>query len=230
DSINCKPNFQSVMNYLFQVRGVPKYDGSAVVDFSDQELPALNEGSLNESLGLGANSTFRTRWYAPFSYLDKRLNNVGGRMASRHCDGTPITDGAQMVRVEGPPLPGAIDWNVDGITEASVSQDISFNGKTDSVLDGSNDWTTIDLRQTGARRGVFGFSGDVWESLDDGAGGSLDDGAGGSLDDGAGGSLDDGAGGSLDDGAGGSLDDGAGGLESDFDRANTTVDPPINLN
>ena len=207
DNTNCKPNFQSVMNYLFQVRLLPGFDGLAHVDYSGQTLPDLNEGSLDESAGIGAAATqYRTRWFAPLNFLDKQLNTQGGRTASRHCDGTPITDGAQMVRLEGPSVAGPIDWNNDGNTsESSLSQDINFNGTQDSPFTGSNDWANLDLRQIGARRGVFGFSGDVWGTLDDGTGGTLDD------------------------GTGGTLDDGTGGLESDFDRANSTVDPPTNL-
>jgi hypothetical protein len=223
DNSNCKSNFQSVMNYLFQVRLLPGFDGLAHVDYSGQLLPDLNEASLNESAGIGAAATkYRTRWFAPPSFLDQQLNGQGGRLATKHCDGTPITDGAQMVRLEGPPVAGAIDWNNDGTTSAtSLSQDINFNGTPDAPFTGFNDWANLDLRQIGARRGVFGFSGDVW--------GTLDDGTGGTLDDGAGGTLDDGAGGTLDDGTGGTLDDGAGGLESDFTQANSTVDPPNNL-
>ena len=37
--LNCKPNFLSVMNYLFQVRGF----GDGGFDYSGQTLPALNE-------------------------------------------------------------------------------------------------------------------------------------------------------------------------------------------
>jgi hypothetical protein len=220
DNTNCKSNFQSVMNYLFQVRLLPGFDGVGHVDYSGQLLPDLNEASLNEAAGIGPATKYRTRWFAPLSFIDKQLNTQGGRAAARHCDGTPITDGAQMVRLEGPSVPVAIDWNNDGNpSAANLSQDINFSGSLDAPFTGFNDWANLDLRQVGARRGVFGFSGDVW--------GSLDDGSGGSLDDGSGGSLDDGSGGSLDDGSGGSLDDGSGGLESDFDRANSTVDPPF---
>src|SRR5215469_3901072 len=223
DNTNCKPNFQSVMNYLFQVRLLPGFDGLAHVDYSGQILPDLNEGSLDESPGIGAAATkYRTRWFAPLSFLDKQVNTQGGRAATRHCDGTPITDGAQMVRLEGPLVAGPIDWNNDGNTsESSLSQDINFNGIADPPFIGFNDWGKLNLGQISARRGVFGFSGDVW--------GTLDDGTGGTLDDGTGGTLDDGTGGTLDDGTGGTLDDGTGGLESDFDRANSTVDPPLNV-
>ena len=234
DGVNCKSNFESVMNYLFQVRGLPGYDNNPHVDFSNQLLGDLSEGSLSEPAGIGA-ATYRTMWYAPLNALDLVINKVGGHAASRHCDGTPITDGAQMLRVTGPltAIPSIpLDWNNDGSFDAvnPPGQDINFSGGIDAApFHGSDDWMIIDLRQIGARRGAFGFSGDVWGTLDVGAGGTLEVGAGGTLDVGAGGTLDVGAGGTLDNGAGGTLDVGAGGQESNFDEANTTVDPPGSL-
>jgi len=252
DNTNCKPNYQSVMSYANQVRGIPGFDGIAHVNLSGQVLPNLNEASLNESAGLGfSNGTppaYRTRWFAPLNFLDSQLNTaVGGRAATRHCDGTPITDGAQMVRVEGPLVPGAIDWNNDGnTTGVGFAQDINFNdnlfnssgSNRDSPFAGFNDWANLDLRQIGGAPGVFGFSGDVWGTFDNsgpggslglGSGGSLGLGSGGSLGLGSGGSLGLGSGGSLGLGSGGSLGLGSGGVESDFDLANSTVDHPTGL-
>jgi hypothetical protein len=112
-----------------------------------------------------------------------------------------------MIRLEGPLVAGAIDWNDNGIIDPGtlIPQDINFNGSTsDSTFTGFNDWAAVDLRQIGARRGVFGFSVDVGGdlSLDTGGGDlSLDTGGGGdiSLDTGGGGDL------SLDTGGGGSF-------------------------
>jgi len=233
DPINCKSNYQSVMNYQFQVRLLPGFDGLLHINYSDQILPDLNEASLDESMGIGAAATtYGTRWFAPLNFLDKQLNTTGGRAATTHCDGTLILDGAQMVRVEGPAAAGLpIDWNNDGNTrDTGFAQDINFNdnffnlpvgSNVDSPFAGYNDWANLDLRQIGARRGAFGFSGDVW--------GTTDDGTGGTTDDGTGGTTDDGTGGTTDDGTGGTTDDGTGGQESDFDRANSTVDPPTGL-
>ncbi|HET9402066.1 MAG TPA: hypothetical protein VFO34_14055 [Candidatus Acidoferrales bacterium] len=247
DGVNCKPNFQSIMNYLFQVRGLIDAKGVAHVDYSHQALDPLSESSLNDNTGIGGlvadngAGPYGTRWYAPLNPLDNIINSLGGRAATRHCDGTAIgPNEIPMVRLDGPPGAGApLDWNNDGMQVLNPAVDINFNGTVgDPAFTGYDDWSNLDLRQIGARRGVFGFSGGVWGAnvidpqgtLEDGAGGTLEDGAGGTLEDGAGGTLDDGAGGTLDDGAGGTLDDGAGGLEGDFTRANATVDPPFVLN
>src|SRR5262249_43848187 len=50
---NCKANYQSVMNYLFQVHGLFLPSSSPTIDLSRQQLPALTENALNESSGLG---------------------------------------------------------------------------------------------------------------------------------------------------------------------------------
>jgi uncharacterized repeat protein (TIGR01451 family) len=56
DSINGKPNYLSVMNYTFQMTGIPQVGGllsSGVFDYSRVELPKLNELNLSEPAGIG---------------------------------------------------------------------------------------------------------------------------------------------------------------------------------
>jgi hypothetical protein len=227
---NCKPNFVSAMNYLFQVRGF--VDGG--FDYSGQRLPPLNEAyqSLSESSGIGLDldggqtAMHLTRWYAAPNALDTQLQNAtGGRYATAHCDGTPLLPNeAPAVRVDGTLAPGGtfsapLDFNNDLIVPdpiVSPGVDVNYNGVTgDSPFSGFNDWQTVNLQQTGARAGAFEFS----------AGSGLED-AGGGLED-AGGGLDD-AGGGLDD-AGGGLEDAGGGTEQDVETANSTASPPTGL-
>jgi len=219
--LNCKSNFQSVMNYLFQIRGLT----GGAVDYSDRILDPLNEANLNEANGLGSvpSAYSSTKWYAPLSFLDQKLQTaVGGRAATMHCDGTPLlpTD-SQTVKVEGTTvsagLPVAIDWNQNGTaTDSGYAQDINFNGASnDSPFAGFNDWVSVNLEQMGARRNFLGFSSDVWGSQELGGGGSQELGGGGSQELGGGGSQELGGGGSQELGGGG---------EEDFDHANSTVD------
>jgi hypothetical protein len=163
---NCKSNHVSVMNYIFQIRGIP----GGVVDFSGQNLPALNETNLNEAQGLGRAigtnqlPSYGTRWYAPLGFLDSLLqNSAGGRIAKSHCDGSPTQPGEQMVRLETPTVINGqlapIDWNNNGVlTDIVNSQDINFSGSANGNLAGFNDWATVDLRHIGGRRNVAGFS------------------------------------------------------------------------
>ena len=243
---NCKSNFLSVMNYLFQVRGFP--DGG--FDYSGQDLPDLSETALDETAGIGSGAAHPTRWYAPPNALDKQLQNtVGGRYATMHCDGTPITDGAQMVRVDGTTIGSPIDWNNDLIVPDAVGwQDVNFNGSTaanpDSPFTWFSDSQNIDLTQIGARTGAAGFSGGGGGFLTQGGGGFLTQGGGGFLTQGGGGFLTQGGGGFLTQGGGGFLTQGGGGfltqggggfltqgggVEQDSDLANSTADPPTGL-
>ncbi len=54
DSINCKPNYLSIMSYSFQFN---RRDPNRPLDYSNQTLPTLNESFLNENLGIQGPST-----------------------------------------------------------------------------------------------------------------------------------------------------------------------------
>jgi hypothetical protein len=231
--LNCKPNYLSVMNYLFQVRGFP--DGG--IDFSVQTLPSLSETALSEQNGIGLDintglpAPHSTRWYAPANTLNAQV----GQFAQSHCDGTPLNTDASgkvtdppTVRVDGSTFSAPIDWNNDNSIEAGVNstQDVNFNGSTatspDAPFQGFNDWQHADLTQLAARTGAFEFS----------AGGGLLRGSGGLLRgsggvDAGGGGLLRGSGGLL-RGSGGLLR-GSGGTEQDENTANSTADAPQGL-
>jgi hypothetical protein len=159
---NCKPNYQSVMNYLFQVQGlIAGAAGSdvpdAVADYSRQVLPALDENGLSEAAGLGS-MLYRTRWYAPLSssFIDAELNTTP---AAKRCNGTPAAPGEHLVRIEGTGPGGPIDWNADGTIGGTAVQDINFSGPVEgapySKLNaGADDYRRMDLRQVGGRRNV----------------------------------------------------------------------------
>jgi hypothetical protein len=165
---NCKPDYLSVMNYLFQVRGFP--DGG--IDYSGQTLPSLSESALSELNGIGsdrfggASAPHFTRWFGPPNAFDQALQaSTGKRYMTVHCDGTLITDGAQMVRVDGNSYSTNIDWNNDlTIPDFVAPQDVNFNGivgdtsPLTSGLGGFNDAKNLDLRQISTAAGVFGFS------------------------------------------------------------------------
>jgi len=248
---NCKPNYQSIMSYLFQVRGLLDPSGVPHVNYSDRQLPSLNEGNLNESSGLGALPLpYLPRWFAPLSgsFLDSQ---IGTTPAAKHCDGTPLNRDANgspteppSVRIDGPSLPGKpiasrpIDWNGDTFVTFTLSQDIALNGTIDNPISGFNDWLNIDLRQIGSRRDSIGYSLDVGPSDDVGAGGgagnSGDLGSGNSGDLGSGNSGDLGSGNSGDLGSGNSGDLGSGnsgdlGGDLEFETAETVGNAPNSL-
>jgi len=152
---NCKPNYQSVMNYLFQVHGLLLPSGSPTIDLSRQELPSLTENALSEASGLGTPTTYLPSWYAPTGAgtIDGVL---GTSPAGRFCDGTPVpTGGPAYVRIDGNSTAGSpLDWNGDGAIGPNDSQDANFDDATGESFSGANDFATMDLRQVGARRAV----------------------------------------------------------------------------
>ena len=244
---NCKPNDISSMSYLFQIRGIP----GGNVDYSGQTLPPLDESNLVEANGLGADTNthqppqYGTRWYAPLGFIDKTLqNSVGGRIAKRHCDGSPTAPGEQMVRMTGITAVNGqvapLDWNNNGVfTDVIHNQDISFDGTTNTNMLGFNDWAVVDLRHIGARRNVGGFSTDIGSNDVQGPGTKIFGGGTsifGGGDDLIGGGADvfsDNTGTSIFGGGtkifGGGTSIFGGGDELTFDQANATVDEPLNL-
>jgi hypothetical protein len=159
---NCKPNYQSVMNYLFQVQGlIPGAAGSdvpdAVADYSRQVLRGVDESSLSETDGLGS-MLYRTRWYAPLSssFIDAAL---GTTPSAKRCNGTPAAPGEDMVRVEGTSPVAPLDWNADGVVNGTATQDVNFSGPVadqpfTALNAGADDYVRMDLRQVGGRRNV----------------------------------------------------------------------------
>jgi hypothetical protein len=164
---NCKPNYQSIMNYLFQARGlINDLTGIAEIGYSNQVLKALEEDNLNESLGLKTIDNqpmqWRTRWYTDWqtSFID----NAGGlniTPVAKRCNGAP-RDNEVMARVDGTSTTGAIDWNANGAITGStppVMSDLNFSGlPLADLAQGTNDWQILNLQTIGSRRNVGGWS------------------------------------------------------------------------
>lgn len=245
---NCKPNFLSVMSYLFQVRGF--VDGG--FDYSDQTIAPLNESTspvtaipgLSEFLGIG-NDVFTglpaqhlTRWYSTPNALDQQLQaTTGTRYAKVHCDGSPLLPNEPpAVRVDGSLASGGtfsapLDWNNDLITPDAVAApgvDLNHNGVVgDSPFSGFNDWAvlteanSVALQQMSARANGFGFSGSGLKTVS----GGLKTVSGGIDDDGGG--LKTVSGGLKT--VSGGLKTVSGGIEQTEDMATSTADPPTGL-
>jgi hypothetical protein len=232
--VNCKPNFVSTMNYLFQVRGF--VDGG--FDYSGQNIVPLNESALVESTGIGADSmsgmqsTHQTRWYSAPNALDQQLQalTAGGRYAKSHCDGSPLSAAdVPAVRVDGTApvghFSGPLDWNNNLVIDAVLAPgvDVNYNGTTGDVpFSGFNDWQSINLQQMSGRASAFGFS--------DGGGIKTFGGGiktfGGGVDDDGGGIKTFGGGIKT---FGGGVKTFGGGIEQDEDTATSTANSPTSL-
>jgi len=136
---NCKPNYQSVMSYQFQVDLLD----NGILDYSGQRLSTLNENGLPAGLTStdgSALSYSTTKWYTPI-----QPGGVGSA-ATHHCDGSPLslsTDPNSTMYLAGGPA--------NSITPAWVNgSDVNFDGTINPTLRGYNDWANLDLRQIGA--------------------------------------------------------------------------------
>ncbi|MGA8090545.1 MAG: MBG domain-containing protein [Terracidiphilus sp.] len=183
---NCKPNYQSIMNYLFQLDGVGP---TSAVAFSNQTLTMLTQSSFGSITTLldtdpgfvGNAATFPTSsWYTPTA------PSPTASSATLHCDGAPL-GGDVGYRVNGSIAPITPAW--------SNGQNITFDGQSYSTLRGFNDLSNIDLRQVGATGGQFASLASVLAfgssttPLNIAPGGSVSVGPGGTVTLGAGGSI-----------------------------------------
>ncbi len=131
DSVNYKSNYLSVMNYLFQLRGLDVGGAAGVLDYSRGALPVLNEGALNEANALG-------------------LPGVG--TGSRCPQASPAGSFTSQYTVNAN---GPLDWNCNGApTNGVVAADANGSGGIDGSLFGFNDWPTLVLR--GGQIGALG--------------------------------------------------------------------------
>ena len=131
---NYKPNYLSVMNYLFQRTGIPYGDAPDDsepehyrLDYSDRVYPPLDEFHLDERVGIGG----------PDDSLDFTLHPV----SRAEPDGS-FTFAYLPALVHGP-----VDWNFNGAIEPEVQFDANFS-RTDfdfhySVLTGFDDWARV---------------------------------------------------------------------------------------
>jgi hypothetical protein len=87
DKINFKPNYPSVMNYFYQMPGVPR-NGENVYDYSRDPEPSVDETTLTEKGGisLGANlHNYAVTWKCPKG--GTKATSQLGEM-DLNCDGT----------------------------------------------------------------------------------------------------------------------------------------------
>ncbi|MFJ3956788.1 zinc-dependent metalloprotease family protein [Arthrobacter sp. NPDC090010] len=115
DEVNNKPNYLSIMNYAYQMSGIPQTAGDPYFGYSTRNVPTLDESSLTEGSGLGpAAAGSQLYWWTN---------------GTRH-----------QARADGP-----IDWNWSGtINPGAVQQDIN-NDKNVTTLAAPNDLQSFSL-------------------------------------------------------------------------------------
>ncbi|MEN1678277.1 MAG: hypothetical protein AAGJ46_01695 [Planctomycetota bacterium] len=123
--VNLKPNYFSVMNYLWQfpTAGMAGW----ILDYS-REVVDLDEGNLDEAAGVGFTSV-----------AGGTQTMFGPGTAARPRTGTVVA------------AVGSVDWNSDGdTTDAGVSVDLNDDGVIGRLF-GHNDWANLQLSVTAAK-------------------------------------------------------------------------------
>src|SRR5215469_7804496 len=137
---NCKPNYQSVMSYQFQVDLLD----NGVLDYSEQALGTVNENSLPAGLTSTDGSALAystTKWYSP-----EPPQGVGSS-AKTHCDGSPLSP-----NTDPDPTMYVVEGSADPISPVASwlsGSDVNFDGTISTALRGYDDWANLDLRQVG---------------------------------------------------------------------------------
>ncbi|MCX6629612.1 MAG: M66 family metalloprotease, partial [Candidatus Solibacter sp.] len=136
-----KPNYLSVMNYLFQLEGLTHGGQGGLIDYSHVKLLELNEyKQLSEAAGLGTDAAdYGTRWFCP------------GYVAGT--DSPALIANAQSSvnwNCSGTPKDATGKWILSAIlpdTEINVWACINGQGHAtcDAVLAGSKDWGSLKL-------------------------------------------------------------------------------------
>lgn len=139
DPINNKPNYISIMNYLFQLQGGLTRGGVAnICDYSNVALNKLDETNLDETTGLGpAASGVATRHWSP-----PAAGNPGVFVA--------VADASKP-----------IDWNTNGsTTDKNFSFDVTGDGTISPLLSPYDDWKNLKLKG-----GSIGAGGDAQQPM-----------------------------------------------------------------
>ncbi|MCH7603365.1 MAG: SBBP repeat-containing protein, partial [Planctomycetes bacterium] len=138
DGINGKPNYISIMNYMFTF----PYNFSTsfwTLDYSRFQLPTLNESNLDETVGVNPSNISYLNFWAAHGY--EKPDGGGG-----------FTRGGILISLV-PGLP--IDWNTNGTnTDPSAIQDLNYMGNAapfagvsnpsyPQLLIGQDDWANL---------------------------------------------------------------------------------------
>lgn len=144
-SINYKPNYLSIMNYLFQFNDLYT---NRPLDYSRTELKPLNEAALNEMNGLGVGNVSA---------------GSGEWLFTGHYD--PVRN-ATVLSLLAP-----IDWDGDHYYNASVRANVNncpddnYHSNPDQLLTGYNDWENVILPFQNSKNFADGAHGKLPEEI-----------------------------------------------------------------
>ena len=139
DDINFKPNYMSIMNYLFLQEDFSL--ANRPLTFSSKKMPDLNEANLDELAGLGGANW---DWSA-------RSTDTGNSVPKYKYAPTAVKTALQ------------VDWNDSGDFSRSVQANVNYyprydyNSGANEVLHGYDDWSNLvfNFTETGNFRASF---------------------------------------------------------------------------
>jgi hypothetical protein len=131
DSVNYKPNYPSIMNYLYQMEGVPHANGTRTWDYSRNTEPSLNESTLTEAGGvsLGANPEQYGTGHACFTGEESNEAFTQNTLAP-------------------------VNWTCTGKPALGTGFDANGDGKEEVLNGASSDWSRIDFKTGGVGAGA----------------------------------------------------------------------------
>lgn len=130
NNYNWKPNYPSVMNYMWQFGGVPKDGHEASLDYSDGTLSALNENSLVESRGLDPDEVaerVKTNWTCPGKTSVRREAVPSARNVNWNC-ADPISDNPFRQNLNNQPTTRGGDREFTELTDNDDWSSLVFDG------------------------------------------------------------------------------------------------------
>ncbi|MGA2979627.1 MAG: hypothetical protein ABSD76_08555 [Terriglobales bacterium] len=125
DDINYKPNYLSIMNYFFQLGGIPE-NGDSIYSYSSFQLDA-DEHHLSDIHALTSDAT------------------LAGYGSNFYCPSSEPSTAAYMTILS---IYGPVDWKCDRLAKTEVEADVN-NDQEVTPLPGRNDWVTLQLVLTG---------------------------------------------------------------------------------
>lgn len=146
DHASWKPNYLSVMNYFFQVHGIPPRDvgtGSAsglnVYGFSNEEMASLNEASLDEDAGIGGTtaSAFKTKWWCTYDTDNRLSDSNAAEPTNWNCDATTGGTVAKDINGSGGTCTSSVTTGCDVLVGARDWDDVAFGGGSIGGASGS---------------------------------------------------------------------------------------------
>jgi hypothetical protein len=152
DPVNNKPNYLSVMNYLFQVDGIPPRSAFVAprIDYSDADLPSLTELVLDERVGIQDGAFDRTFFFCPSGAFS---SGAGSGPVDWNCDGDGGQDASTTVDINGVdtinliPLSGFDDWAALRLDMQSAPDFADGSSESSQDLDESQDQVQLEIPQ-----------------------------------------------------------------------------------